>query len=83
MDIEEPDRVLNNGPYAFSRHPMYVGWTLMYLGATLVSNAAWPLAFLVPAAHRIDVEARAEERRLEEGLGDAYRDYKERVCRYG
>jgi protein-S-isoprenylcysteine O-methyltransferase Ste14 len=34
------------GPFRFTRNPMYLGFTLLYVGVTLWANAAWPLLFL-------------------------------------
>ena len=29
VDLERPARLVTRGPYAVSRHPMYVAWTLI------------------------------------------------------
>jgi protein-S-isoprenylcysteine O-methyltransferase Ste14 len=36
-------RVVRSGPYRFSRNPMYVALSALYLGLALVFNVAWPL----------------------------------------
>lgn len=72
------------GPYQWLRNPMYVGLGLITGGLGLALASDWTLALLVPAAilmHR-GVVLR-EERYLEDKFGDAYRDYKDRVPRYG
>jgi protein-S-isoprenylcysteine O-methyltransferase Ste14 len=83
IDIESPDKLLVSGPYSFSRNPMYVGWTLIYLGIAFVVNSVWITAMLVPVTaftHFFDV--RMEERMLGEQFGDDYLKYQRRVRRY-
>lgn len=41
-DLEDPGRLVTQGPYAVSRNPMYVGWTLTYFGCTLLLGNHWP-----------------------------------------
>jgi protein-S-isoprenylcysteine O-methyltransferase Ste14 len=71
------------GPYRFTRNPMYVGMTTLYLGGTLLLNDPWPLAFLpgVIALLQSYVIGR-EEAYLERKFGDEYRAYKARVRRW-
>lgn len=82
-----PDRAARQlvtwGLYRFSRNPMYVGLTAAYVGLSLVTNFAWPLALLpvVLVVIRFAVIAR-EERYLRAAFGDAYRDYQQRVRRW-
>lgn len=82
-ETESPNRLLTGGPYSLSRNPMYVAWTLMYLGIGLAANSLWILALLpivVVFTHFVDV--RREERFLEKQFGDEYLQYKRRVRRY-
>lgn len=43
VDLSHPSRLVATGPYRVSRHPMYVAWSLAYLGLTLVAATAWPV----------------------------------------
>lgn len=72
-----------SGPYRYTRNPMYVGLTLIYLGVTAAFGALWMAAMLLPALviMRYGVIAR-EERYMEAKFGDAYRDYKASVRRW-
>jgi protein-S-isoprenylcysteine O-methyltransferase Ste14 len=83
MVFEKPTAIITTGPYAFSRNPMYVAWTLIYLAITFLVNTWW-LVLLLPVAllviHFHDV--RREERMLEENFGEEYRQYRARVRRY-
>ena len=82
-EIEKPTKLLLGGPYSLSRNPMYVAWTLMYLGIGLTANSLW-IVVLLPAVvaftHIFDVLR--EERFLEKKFGEEYIQYKERVRRY-
>lgn len=82
-NIEKPAELLTGGPYSLSRNPMYVAWTLLYLGIGLTANSPWIIAllpFVFAFTHFYDV--RREERFLEEEFGKEYKQYKERVRRY-
>jgi protein-S-isoprenylcysteine O-methyltransferase Ste14 len=48
VDLERPNKIVHSGPYAHSRNPMYVAWTLGYVGVAFVAGTAWPL-LLLPA----------------------------------
>jgi len=72
-----------DGPFRFSRNPLYVSLTLFYIGLTLAVNALWPLVLLpaVLLVVRRGVVER-EERYMERKFGDAYRAYRARVRRW-
>jgi protein-S-isoprenylcysteine O-methyltransferase Ste14 len=82
LDLERPNRLVDSGPYVFSRNPMYVAWTLGYVGVALVAGTAWPLLLLPVVLVVTQVVVRREERSLERQFGDAYRTYKASVRRY-
>ena len=71
------------GPYRWTRNPMYVGMTLLYLGTTAWVNTVWPLIplpFILLVMQR-GVIAR-EEAYLDARFGDDYRSYKGKVRRW-
>uniref|UniRef100_UPI002F94E20C methyltransferase family protein n=1 Tax=Terrimesophilobacter sp. TaxID=2906435 RepID=UPI002F94E20C len=82
FDLERPQTLVTTGPYALSRHPMYVGWWLIHLGFGVLRGSAW-VFFTVPSAvvaeHRAVL---AEERRLVQAFGRQFLSYAERVRRY-
>lgn len=82
IDLEQPSTVVTTGPYAFSRHPMYLAWTAVLAGLALWRDNGWLAIGLLPLAVVIDREVRNEERRLAESLGDPYTAYARRVPRY-
>ena len=81
--IQPTTKIVETGPYRFTRNPMYVGMTLLYLGVTLWVDTFWPLLFLPLVLFMVQrfVIAR-EERYLEAKFGESYRGYKARVRRW-
>ncbi|MGY4542778.1 protein-S-isoprenylcysteine O-methyltransferase Ste14 [Arthrobacter sp. UYNi723] len=80
--LERPVELVITGPYAITRHPMYVGWWLIQLGAGTLAGSSWVLATL-PA--ELLVEHRfvlGEEAMLAELFGRSHRDYAKKVPRY-
>lgn len=71
------------GPYRFSRNPIYLGFTLAYLGVSFLVNTVWPLVLLpgVQTVVHYGVVLR-EERYLEARLGEEYRRYRASVRRW-
>ena len=82
VTMADPDRLVTTGPYGMSRHPMYVAWTLIYLGLVLLLDSAWLLILTPVLAVVVHWEARREERRLVEAFGSDYEEYRSRVRRY-
>lgn len=83
----EPSRpttaLVADGPYRFSRNPIYVAFTLLGLGIGLILNSPWILGSVpvAVAALQILVIVR-EERYLESVIGPAYVGYRQRVRRW-
>ena len=75
--------VVTTGPYRFSRNPMYVGITLLYVGVAIWVNTVWPLLFLpvILIVMHYGVIVR-EEAYLERTFGEEYRQYRQRVRRW-
>jgi len=83
FQLEQPESLVTTGPYAVNRHPMYVGWWLIHLGAGVLRGSAW-VAATVPVAVLIEHFAGSvvEERELRRRFGDEFSRYSERVPRY-
>jgi protein-S-isoprenylcysteine O-methyltransferase Ste14 len=75
--------LLLDGPYRFTRNPMYMGITLIQIGLGLALSNLW-ISLLAPfsllAVHFIAVLP--EEEYLTEKFGDRYRAYVAKVQRY-
>jgi protein-S-isoprenylcysteine O-methyltransferase Ste14 len=75
--------IVTDGPFRFTRNPLYLGNAIFYLGLALLFNALWPLVLFVPMLLVIHWGViRREERYLEAKFGEAYLAYKARVRRW-
>jgi protein-S-isoprenylcysteine O-methyltransferase Ste14 len=82
-----PDRpstaIVEDGPFRFTRNPLYLSVFTMFVGLAQVTNSAWFLLLLVPMALVLHFGVvRREERYLDGKFGEAYRAYCARVRRY-
>ena len=68
---EPTTKIVVDGPFRFTRNPIYLSFTLMYLGITLAFNALWSLLLLLSVLVVIDrgVILRAEKY-LDRKFGD-------------
>ena len=82
VDLERPSTFIATGPYAISRNPMYIGWTLLYLGAALITRNGWMVASLPLVGGIIHREVIREEDTLEQTFGEEYIRYRKLVRRY-
>jgi len=79
----EPAHLVVNGAHGWSRNPMYLSLTVVYLGLALALGRAWPLALaIVPWAFMNWVVIPFEEARLSETFAQDYADYCRRVRRW-
>ena len=80
----EPSTMLVlDGPYRFTRNPMYLGMALVLGGLALIGNALWPFLALAPVIAIIRTQVIAkEEAYLEAKFVAPYRDFKARVRRW-
>ncbi len=75
--------LVTDGPFRYSRNPLYVGMTIIYLGMTLSLGSWWPLATLIPALAMVHWRiVLREEQFLENRFGENYRAYKANVRRW-
>ena len=82
FDLERPDALVTTGPYALSRHPMYVGWWLIHLGAGVYRGSACVLISVPAAALAEHPAVLAEERQLAQSFGSEAENYAATVPRY-
>ena len=75
--------LIDSGPFAWVRNPLYVGNILLWLGFTVSARLPW-LAPVVLVVLGLEYHAivRWEERLLETRIGDSYRQYLTRVPRW-
>jgi len=75
--------IVTDGAFRYSRNPMYLALTLLYIGIASLVNSLWVLLLVVPlmvVIQRGVVER--EERYLERKFGEEYLRYKTRVRRW-
>jgi protein-S-isoprenylcysteine O-methyltransferase Ste14 len=74
--VEKSREITRSGPYRLTRHPLYLGSSIIGLGIALVS-ASWIVALLVLTylATAITAAIRAEEAHLREKFGGEYDAY--------
>ena len=75
--------IVVQGPFRFSRNPIYLAATVLYLGVAAAVNALWAIVLLpvVLAVISLGVIDR-EERYLERKFGEEYLRYKASVRRW-
>lgn len=77
--LEKSKEVTQSGPYRYTRHPLYLGSSLIGIGVAIVANnllvAAIVIAYLVLT---LTAAMRSEEAHLREKFGDAYDAYAQR-----
>jgi protein-S-isoprenylcysteine O-methyltransferase Ste14 len=78
VEVEKEQSVISTGPYAFVRHPMYFGVTIMYLVSPLALGSYWaviPALVIIPV---LVLRLLNEEKVLERDL-KGYAEYETKV----
>lgn len=77
--LEKSKEVTQSGPYRYTRHPLYLGSTLIGIGIAVAANDLI-VALIVFAYLSLTLTAamRSEEAHLREKFGDAYDAYAEK-----
>src|SRR5947208_1039657 len=75
VTIKSEHTIVRTGPYAFTRHPIYTGLLLAFVGTALVNGTVAGVIGLVLLALGIVLKIRQEEQLLVEHFGEAYRIY--------
>jgi len=79
---DEPPTLITDGPFQYSRNPIYVGHSLVHVGASVLLNSVWPLVTLVPLLGYLRRVVQREENRLEALFGPEYNQYRAEVRRW-
>jgi protein-S-isoprenylcysteine O-methyltransferase Ste14 len=75
--------LITNGVFRICRHPMYLGFVLIFIGIAVFMGSLTPFAVVVVFAILMDVVfIRVEEKMLEETFGEAWLEYKKKVRRW-
>jgi protein-S-isoprenylcysteine O-methyltransferase Ste14 len=79
VKLHDDHQIMQSGPYAFIRHPMYFGWWTAMLGLTLL-YPVWALFILFLSTLISFIgRARREEAALAEKFGNSWIEYKKRT----
>ncbi len=76
--VEADQRVVDTGPYAYVRHPMYAGAIWLFVGIPLALGSWWSVALLIPFLPVLLWRLLDEERILGRDL-PGYAEYTRRV----
>jgi protein-S-isoprenylcysteine O-methyltransferase Ste14 len=77
------EHLVSDGPFAFTRNPIYLANTMLMIGIGLMAGIVWFLVLAVVAAfatQKLAIER--EERHLTARFGKKYRDYAKKVRRW-
>jgi protein-S-isoprenylcysteine O-methyltransferase Ste14 len=84
LDPRKPaTAIVTEGPFRFTRNPLYLSMTMIYGGISALANALPPI-LLLPIVLRLMRRGviEREERYLERKFGDVYLEYKVRAPRW-
>ncbi len=77
-----PKILMTRGPYAYSRHPMYLAELGLWLGWAVLYGSIIVFAGLIVLCVVVSILVPREERALEAKFGEAYRQYRAHVPRW-
>jgi protein-S-isoprenylcysteine O-methyltransferase Ste14 len=81
-EIRNPPEVITKGPFKYSRHPIYLGALLLYVGFILFSFSILSLIYYIFVSIIYNKLANHEERLLLEKFGDEYKKYQQNVPKW-
>lgn len=77
--VEKSREVTSSGPYRFTRHPLYLGSTVVGIGVAVAAAHLWlGVGIVAYLAATLSAAMRAEEAHLREKFGAAYDEYASR-----
>jgi protein-S-isoprenylcysteine O-methyltransferase Ste14 len=82
IDTDQPDTLITDGIFAFSRNPIYVAFAIILIGEFLIFPNWLTLIYLGAATWLFHRQVLREEDYLRRHYGAAYQDYCHRVRRY-
>ncbi len=79
VTFKQDHELIESGPYALARHPIYTGLIVMALGTAINYGRAIGFGLLVSLCAGLWWKARQEEQVMSRHFSGAYADYKRRV----
>jgi protein-S-isoprenylcysteine O-methyltransferase Ste14 len=77
-----PQRLVTQGPYRYTRNPMYLGHLIFLFGLSVTFWSWFALILLICRACWFQRRVLRDEKRLEEIFGSEYISYQKRVRRW-
>jgi protein-S-isoprenylcysteine O-methyltransferase Ste14 len=77
-----PERILDRGPYRFTRNPMYLGHLIFLAGLAITFWSVFAVLVLAARAAWFHRRVLTDEARLQRQFGAAYDAYRARVKRW-
>lgn len=81
-EVRGPPEVIRTGVFKYTRHPVYFGTILLYLGLTIITLSLASLGLLVIIVIFYDFIASHEEKLLTEQFDKEYEHYKKDVPKW-
>jgi protein-S-isoprenylcysteine O-methyltransferase Ste14 len=79
VEVETNQKVVSTGPYAWVRHPMYIGALVLLVGIPLALGSLWGVLMIIPITAVIVWRLLDEERFLAKNLS-GYVEYEKEVA---
>lgn len=82
VEFDNKNHLITQGPYQFTRNPLYVADTLIFVGFALIGNSLLLIVLMSLLVFTILLLPLVEEPWLLEQYGGLYRNYMERTPRF-
>jgi len=79
FSINEPDLLVNSGIYRYSRHPVYFGFFIMWIGVSVCTFSIIVFLITIIIGFLSYIIALEEEKLCIIKYGESYKDYKDKV----
>jgi protein-S-isoprenylcysteine O-methyltransferase Ste14 len=79
VTVKEDHELVQSGPYALARHPIYTGGVIAFVGTGLAFGTIRAALCVVPLLLALRFKMGVEERFMGEQFGEAYAAYRQRV----
>ncbi len=79
VQLPADHRLIQHGPFALVRHPIYLGYWFLLAGVFVIYRTLTPLVFILLMVASLSRRARREDIALEATFGDEWRRYAARV----
>lgn len=80
-ELYKEHKLVTSGPFAFVRHPLYIGVILTAIGALLIFKT-WAMAIFTPMSFVVIGRAEREEELLKQEFGSEWEAYKAKVPKW-